>query len=165
MTSPMMLSCAKQAKTTAFDAVCATPFVRVHRRPNRKDYEILKEEASALAREVEDITYTWTKDAMIDYGLLMGFNNYYKLTGIDTYNIPNKPVSYDPTITNATLTHKRKCKEEEWDLVRTAWFIHKGFLKSIVDNLCIALNRQYYCQLKHHLTAYHIITPFQILNT
>jgi hypothetical protein len=112
----MMPSSAKQVKTTAFDAVRATPFTRVHGRPTRKDYEILKEDASALASEVEDITYPWTKDAMTNYGLLtdiLGFDNYYELTGIDTYAIPNEPASYDPTITNATLTHKCKCKEKE----------------------------------------------------
>jgi hypothetical protein len=124
------------------------------------------EDASALVSKVENITYTWTKDAMTNYGLLMdilGFNNYYELTGIDTYAIPNEPVSYNPTITNATLTYERKCKEEEWDLVRTAWFIRKGFLKGIVDNLPNALDKQYCYQLKHCLKAYRNITPFQIL--
>jgi hypothetical protein len=43
-----MPSSAKQAETTAFDAVHATPFTRVHERPTRKDYEILKKEASTL---------------------------------------------------------------------------------------------------------------------
>jgi hypothetical protein len=161
-----MPSSAKQAKKTAFDVVPATPFTREHRRPTRKDYKILKEEASALASKVEDITYTWTKDAMTNYSLLvdiLGFDNYYELTGIDTYAVPNKPVSNNPTITNVTLTHECKCKEEEWDLERTAWFICKSFLKGIIDNLCDALNKQYYYQLKHCLTAYHNITPFQIL--
>ncbi len=118
----MMPSSAKQAKTTTFDAVCTTPFTRVHGRLT-KHYKILKEEASALASEVEDITYTWTRDATTNYGLLtdiLGFNNYYELTGIDTNAIPNEPVSYNPTITNATLTLKCKRKEEEWDLMRTA---------------------------------------------
>jgi hypothetical protein len=161
-----MPSSAKQAKTTAFNAVCAAPFTRVHGRLTRKDFKILKEEASALASEVEDITYTYTKDAMTNYGLLvdiLGFNNYYKLTSIDTYAVLNKPVSYNPTIMNATLTHERKCKEKEWDLVRTLWFIRKGFLKGAIDNLCNALDKQYYCQLKHRLTAYRNITLFQIL--
>jgi hypothetical protein len=54
-------------------------------------------------------------------------------------------------------------KDKEWDLVCTAWFIHKGFLKSIINNLRDALNEQYYCQLKHCLMAYHNITLFQIL--
>jgi hypothetical protein len=44
-----------------------------------------------------------------------------------------------------------------------AWFICKCFLKGIVDNLRDALDKQYYCQLKHCLTAYCNITPFQIL--
>jgi hypothetical protein len=47
--------------------------------------------------------------------------------------------------------------------VRTAWFICKGFLKGIIDNLRDALDKQNYCQLKHCLTAYRNITPFQIL--
>jgi hypothetical protein len=127
----MMPSSTKQAKTTALDAVCATPFTTEHGRPTINDYEILREkEASTLASKVEDITYTWTKDTTTNYGLLtiiLGFNNYYKLTGIDTYTVANEPVSYNPTIMNATLTHERKGKEEEWDLVCTAWFIHKGF--------------------------------------
>ncbi len=74
---------------------------------------------------------------------ILGFDNYYKMPSIDTYAVPNEPVSYDPTITNATLTHKCKHKDEEWDLVHTAWFICKGFLKSIVDNLRDALNKKY----------------------
>ncbi len=36
-------------------------FMRVHGKPTRKDYKILKEEASALASKVEDITYTGPK--------------------------------------------------------------------------------------------------------
>jgi hypothetical protein len=53
--------------------------------------------------------------------------------------------------------------EEEWELIRTSWFIRKGFLKGIVDNLRDTLNKQYYSQLKHGLIIYHNITPFQIL--
>jgi hypothetical protein len=53
--------------------------------------------------------------------------------------------------------------EEEWELIRTSWFICKGFLKGIIDNIRDALNEQYYSQLKHPLTVYHNITPFQIL--
>ncbi len=121
----------KQAKTTALESVRAIPFTRVHGRPNRCNYETLKEEASALASKVENITYAWSKNATDNYGLfpdILGADEYNKLTGIDSYAIPCKPASYDPTITNATLTHERKQKEVEWDLVRTAWFICKGFL-------------------------------------
>jgi hypothetical protein len=61
------------------------------------------------------------------------------------------------------LTHERKWKEEEWNLIRTAWFICKGFLQGVIDNLRDALDEQYYSQLKHCLTAYCNITPHQIL--
>ncbi len=103
-----MPSTAKQAETTAFEAVRATPFKRVHGRPTHKDYELLKEEASALASEVEDITYAWSKNATDDFGLLaniIGTDEYDELTSIATYVIPTEPPSYDPTITNAKPTH------------------------------------------------------------
>ncbi len=158
---------AKQAETTAQEAVCITPFTRVHGCPKRKDYETLKDEASALASKVEDITYAWSRNAPEEYGLLaniLRFDKYDKLTGIDTYAIPAEPASYDPAVTNTTPTHKRKRCEEEWELVRTSWLIRKGFLRGVVDNLRDALNEQYYSQLKHRLTAYCNITLFQILN-
>ncbi len=160
-----MPSTAKQAKTTALESVCAISFTRVHGRPTHCNYKTLKEEASPLASEVEDITYAWSKNATDNYGLLaniLGTDKYNELTGIDSYAIPCEPASYDPTITNATLTHERKRKEVEWDLIRIAWFICKGFLQGVVDNLRNALDKQYYSQLKHCLTAYHNITPHQI---
>jgi hypothetical protein len=89
-----MPSTAKLAETTAFDAVCATPFTRVHGRPTRKNYETLKNKASALASEVKDITYAWSSDVTADYGLLadiIGVDSYDKLTGIDTYVVPTEP--------------------------------------------------------------------------
>jgi|LakMenEpi03Aug12_release.lakeMendotaPanAssembly.Ray.scaffolds.fasta_scaffold47914_2 hypothetical protein len=161
-----MPSTAKQAETTAFESVRAKPFTRVHGRPTRRDYEILKEEACAPASEVEDITYVWSKNLTDNYGLLadiMGVDEYDDLTGISTYVIPNEPESYDPNITNATPTHTRKRMEEEWELVRTSWFIRKGFLRGVVDNLRDALDEQFYSQLRHRLTAYRNITPYQIL--
>ena len=133
----------------------------------RSDYKILKSEASALVSKVEDITYSWSKNATDNYGLLgniLGADKYNKLTGIDSYIIPNKLASYNPAITNAMLTHECKCQEEEWDLIRTLWFIRKGFLWGILNNLRDALDEQYYAQLKHRLTAYQNITPFQLLN-
>jgi hypothetical protein len=53
----IMPSTAKQAKTNAFESVRATPFTRVHGRPTRRNYKVLKEEACAPATEVDDITY------------------------------------------------------------------------------------------------------------
>jgi hypothetical protein len=154
---------AKQAETTAYKNVRSNPFTRVHGRPTQRDYQILKSKAGALASKVEDITYAWSKNNTDNYGLLgdiLGEEKYNELTRIGSYTIPAEPASYDPTITNATLTHERKWKEEEWELVRTSWFIRKGFLRGIVDNLCNALDEQYYSQLRHRLTAYCNVTPF-----
>ena len=157
-----MPSTAKQAETTAYENVRSNPFTRVHGRPTRSDYEILKSKASALASEVEDITYSWSKNATDNYGLLgdiLGADEYDELTAISTYTVPSEPASYDPTISNATLTHERKRKEEDWDLVRTSWFIRKGFLRGIVDNQRDALDEQYYAQLKHRLTRIETSPP------
>jgi len=95
---------------------------------------------------------------------ILGFDKYDELTGIDTYTIPTEPASYDPAVTNATPTHERKRLEEEWELIRTFWFIRKGFLRGVVNNLRDALDEQYYSQLKHWLTAYRNVMLFQILN-
>ncbi len=157
---------AKQAETTAYKNVRSNLFTGVHGRPTRSDYKTLKSEAGMLASKVKDITYAWSKNNTDNYGLLgdiLGEDKYNKLTGIGTYTIPTEPVSYDPTITNATFTQERKQKEEEWELVRTSWFIRKGFLQGIIDNLCNALDEQYYSQLRNRLTAYRNVTPFQIL--
>jgi hypothetical protein len=89
--------------------------MRVHGRPTRSNYKTLKSEASALASKVEDITYSWSKNATDNYGLLgniLGVDEYNELTNIDTYAIPIEPASYNPSITNATLTHKHKQKEK-----------------------------------------------------
>ena len=117
--------------------------------------------------EVEDITFAWSRDATNDYGLLANIlrsNEYKDLTGIDMYAIPTEPASSNPAVTNATPTHKRKRHKEEWELVRTSWFIRKGFLSGVVNNLHDTLNKQYYSQMKHRLMAYCNVTPFQILN-
>jgi hypothetical protein len=119
-----------------------------------------------LTSEVEDIIYAWSESATDNYQLLgniLGVSKYCKLTGISTYAIPKEPASYDPSTNNAMPTHKCKCMEEDWDLIRTRWFIRKGFLQGIIDNLRDALDKQYYSQLKHCLTAYRNVTPFQIL--
>ena len=104
----IMPSAAKQAETTAFESLRATPFTRVHGRPTRCNYKILKEEACAPASEVEDITYSWSKTATDNYGLLaniLGANKYDNLTNIATYAIPHKPASYDPNINDVTPMH------------------------------------------------------------
>ena len=62
-------------------------------------------------------------------------DEYNEFTNINSYVVPNEPALYDPVIRNATLTHKGKHCMEEWDLIRMLWFIQKGFLRGIVDNL------------------------------
>ena len=108
-------------------------------------------------QHVNDITYAWSKNAMDNYALLaniLSVNEYDNLTGILTYTIPHKPASYNPNITDATPMHTWKWMEEEWELVQTSWFIQKGFLQGIIDNLWDALDKQYYSQLRHGLMAY-----------
>jgi hypothetical protein len=161
-----MPSTAKQVETTTYEAVQATPIMRVHGRPMQKQLQTLKSNASALTSEVEDITYAWSKSATDDYGLLgniLSVDKYYKITGISNYAIPMEPTLYDPSINNTMPTHKRKCKEEDWDLIHTVWFIRKGFLQWVINNLRDTLDKQYYSQLKNCLMAYRNVTPFQIL--
>ena len=85
------------------------------------------------------------------------------LTSIDTYAVQPEPATYYPAITSTTPTHTRKPIEEEWELVQFLWFIRKGFLRGVIENLRDALDEQYYAQLKHRLMAYRNIIPFQIL--
>ena len=119
-----MPSTAKQAEATAYESAQSHPFTRIHGRPTRNDFDTLKEEASMLECEVEDINYPWSKSATGEYGLLadiIGGAEYDHLTGISTYAEPVKPAAYDTTINNATATHERKQKEEEWERTLTSW--------------------------------------------
>jgi hypothetical protein len=69
----MPSSSAKVAEMKAYNAVRATLFTRIHRLPTQNDYELLKKEASDLASEVENITFTWSCDTVTgdEYGLLV----------------------------------------------------------------------------------------------
>ena len=80
---------------------------------------------------------------------IIGAAEYDHLAGIDSYTEPNEPAAYDTTINNATATHERKQKEEDWERRLTSWYIRKGFLKGVVENMRDALDEQYYAQLKH----------------
>ena len=118
-----MPSTAKQAEATAYESVRSHPFTRIHGRPTRNDFDTLKEEASMLACEMEDINYPWSKSATGEYGLLADIivgAEYDHLTGISTYAEPPELAAYNATITNATATHKPKQKEEEWERTLTS---------------------------------------------
>jgi hypothetical protein len=164
-----MPSTVQAAKTIAFDRVWTTPFTRIHGRPSRSNYEILKQEAATIASKAKDLTYDWNHDTATGnkYGLIaeiLGVNEYNHQTGISTYIKEIDPDSYDPTIDDTTPTHTQKCKEEEWECMQTCWYICKGFLKGATANLCDAINEQFYSQLKYPHTTYHNTTPFQNLN-
>jgi hypothetical protein len=77
---------------------------------------------SALTSKVEDITYSWSKNAAGEYELLAditGDAEYTHITGITTYQVPTELAAYNAAITNATAKHMLKQKEEEWELTRT----------------------------------------------
>ena len=66
-----MPSSIKEIKNTTYEEVRTAPFTKIHGRPTRNDYEILKKEASDLACELDDITYDWARsDTGEDFGLL-----------------------------------------------------------------------------------------------
>jgi hypothetical protein len=100
-----MPSTAKQAETTSYDNVHVAPFTRVHGRPTRADYKILKSEASTLASKVKVITYDWSHNATDSD------DEHNNLTNIDTYVAPIEPAAYDLSIHDTTLTHKQTRKE------------------------------------------------------
>jgi hypothetical protein len=74
-----------------------------------------------------------------------------------------KPTTYDLAIIAATATHTRKRLEEEWEEICKSWYIRKDFLRGVTMNMCDALDKQYYLQLKHINTAYCNTTLIQIL--
>ena len=74
---------------------------------------------------------------------IIGGADYDHQTGISTYAEPTEPAAYDTTINNATATHERNRKEEDWERRLTSWYIHNGFLKGVVENMRDALDEQY----------------------
>jgi hypothetical protein len=164
----MPSSSAKVAETNAYNAVRATSFTRIHGRPTRNDYELLKKEASDLASKVENITFTWSRDTATgdEYGLLaeiIGPAEYTHLTNLN-WNQETEPAAYDPAIQATTAVHTRKRMEEEWEEKRESWFIRKGFLRGATMNMRDAFDEEYYLQLKNINTAYRNTTPIQILD-
>jgi len=129
-----MPSSIKEIENTTYESVRGTPFTKIHGRPSRHDYEILKKEASDLACELDDITYTWSRSATGDeYGLLaeiIGEDEYDHLTNL-TWVQEMEPSNYDPAITDATATHTRKRMVQEWQSKHETRAIRKGFLRGV----------------------------------
>jgi hypothetical protein len=105
----MHSSSAKASETMAYDTVRTAPFTQIHGRPTRKDYKALKQEASDLASEVDNITFAWSCNTATgkECGILakiIGNAKYPHLTSLNwTQEI--KPATYDPAIQAATVTH------------------------------------------------------------
>jgi hypothetical protein len=85
----------------------------------RHDYVSLTKEASDLASEVDNITFTWSCDQATgeEYQLLAEIIVDIKYTHLTNLNWAQEmePTKYDPVITAATATHTRKRLEEEWE--------------------------------------------------
>ena len=93
----MPSSSAKAVDTTSYDT------------PMRQDYELIKKEASDLAREVENITFTWSRDTATgeEYGLLAEIICDIEYTHLTNLNWAQEmePALCNPAITAATGTH------------------------------------------------------------
>jgi hypothetical protein len=113
----MPSSAAKSVESTSYDAVHATPFTRIHGCPTRHDYKTLKKEAADLASKVDNLTFAWSCDPTNgkEYKLLakiISTNEYTHLTN-QTWVQEVEPASYNPAITDGTVTHMQKQMEEE----------------------------------------------------
>jgi hypothetical protein len=105
----MPSSTAKLVESVSYDAVHTTPFTQIHGRPTRYDYKTLKKEVAGLASKVDNLTFAWSRDPTNgkEYGLLakiIGANEYTHLTN-QTWVQEVEPASYNPAITDATVTH------------------------------------------------------------
>jgi hypothetical protein len=141
-----MPSTNKTIETEAYKAVQAAPLMKIHGRPSRNDYKILKKEASNLASELKDITYDWSRLATgKEYGLLaeiIGKDKYQHLTNL-TWVQETELEPYDPAINNNTATHTRKRMEQEWEQTCETWAIRKGFLCGVTANMRDALDKSW----------------------
>jgi hypothetical protein len=68
----MPSSSTKAAETMTYNTVRTAPFTQIHGHPTRQDYKTLKQEASDLAIEVDNITFACSRDTATgeEYGLL-----------------------------------------------------------------------------------------------
>jgi hypothetical protein len=76
---------------------------------------------------------------------------------------PTKPGYYDTNITDAMPRHTRKRMEEVHDQKITDYWTYMGTMRGLAVNIREALHEQYYCKLKHALTAYNAVTPRELI--
>jgi hypothetical protein len=127
-------------------SVRLSPFTKIHGCPPRHNYEILKNKASDLASELDDITYDCSRsNTGEEYRILaeiIGKDEYNHLTYL-TWVQEIEPSNYDPAITDAIATHTRKRMEQEWECKRKTWAIRKGFLHGVAANMRDALDENW----------------------
>ncbi len=115
---------------------------------------------------MKDIIYNWSRSATgKEYGLLAKIireDEYNHLTNL-TWVQETEPSNYNLAIIDATPTHSWKRMEQEWQHTCETWAIRKGFLRGVPANMCNALDKNWYSQLKHIHTAYRNMTPIQLL--
>jgi hypothetical protein len=147
--------------------VHSSSFTKIHGCPTCSDYKNLKKVASDCASKLNDITYTWSQSLTGEENRLLakiiGEDKYYHLTNL-TWTQEVEPATYDPAINDHTVTHTRKCMEQEWELTRKTWAIQKGFLRGVAENFCEALDKNWYSQLESVHTANRNTTLIQILD-
>jgi hypothetical protein len=88
---------------------------------------------------LDNLTFAWSCDPTNseEYKLLakiIGTDKYTHLTN-QTWVQEVEPASYNPAITDATVTHIQKRMKEEWEEKRKSWYIQKGFLRGVVMNM------------------------------
>jgi hypothetical protein len=102
---------------------------------------------------------------MNNFGCLAGImteDEYLQRTTLD-WDEPTKPGYYDTNITDAMPRHTRKRMEEVHDQKITDYWTYMGTMRGLAVNIREALHEQYYCKLKHALTAYNAVTPRELL--
>ena len=151
----MKVSTALSASRAVIEAIRSQPFTRIHGKPTRKARNRLYEEACELANQF-DVPYEWAGD----HGLLAevtGAAEYLRLTG-EVYVEPVMVEAFNPAITNATSDYQTKKKMAEYDELREAWYVRKGFIQGIGDNIRDALDENYYKQLREKIIGYKGVT-------
>jgi hypothetical protein len=139
-------------------------------RPTRSDWILWQKELELIAAsfDVSD-TYEWTVDAdgnnlgCVALAVDPEGDEYELRFGITTYVAPTKPPDYDTTIDINTPTYLRKRLEEENEQKKHDYFTWKGASRGMAENLCDAMDKQYYDQLEHSIIGMKNVTTLQIM--
>ena len=161
----MTIRTAKQLEEKAYEAVRSKPFTKIRGQPSRKARKNLEAEACEVAMDA-DVSYSWAGD----YGLLakvIGATKYAEETG-QKYIQPTQPETYDSNITKDTPAYEREMLVAKNEEARENWYVRKGTIRGIADNIRDALDPTYYQQLKNKRLKYKNLSVqdyFQHLDT